>query len=33
MKVKDHYDADCAKLLSQKIKTVFPEFNEKQFVN
>jgi len=33
MKVKDHYNADCAKILSQKIKTVFPEFKEKQFIN
>ncbi|GMO38426.1 MAG: DNA alkylation repair protein [Termitinemataceae bacterium] len=32
MKVKDHYNADCAKLLSQKIKTVFPDFNEKVFI-
>ena len=32
MKVKDHYNADCAKVLSQKIKTVFPEFNEKEFI-
>jgi 3-methyladenine DNA glycosylase AlkC len=32
MKVKDSYNADCAKLLSQKIKTVFPDFNEKVFI-
>jgi hypothetical protein len=32
MKVKDYYNADCAKLLSQKIKTVFSNFNEKAFI-
>ncbi|GHS95656.1 hypothetical protein FACS1894123_04420 [Bacteroidia bacterium] len=32
MKVKDYYNADCAKLLSQKIKTVFSDFNEKAFI-
>ncbi|MHC6203337.1 DNA alkylation repair protein [Breznakiellaceae bacterium SP9] len=32
MKVKDHYNADCAKLLSQKVKTVFSDFNEKAFI-
>jgi len=33
MKVKDYYNADCAKLLSQKIKVVLPDFKEKQFTN
>ncbi|MCL2178714.1 MAG: DNA alkylation repair protein [Proteobacteria bacterium] len=33
MKTKDYYDTDYAKLLSQKIKVVFPEFNEKSFIN
>ncbi|GHS93620.1 hypothetical protein AGMMS50239_25720 [Bacteroidia bacterium] len=32
MKVKDYYNADCAKLLSQKIRMVFPDFNEKAFI-
>jgi hypothetical protein len=32
MKVKDYYNADCAELLSQKIKTIFPEFHEKEFI-
>ena len=32
MKVKDYYNADCAALLSQKIKTVFSDFNEKAFI-
>jgi 3-methyladenine DNA glycosylase AlkC len=32
MKVKDYYNTDCAKLLSQKIKTVFSDFNEKTFI-
>ena len=33
MKVKDHYNKDCAKLLSEKIKPSAPEFNDKDFVN
>jgi len=33
MKVKDYYNADCAKLLSQKIKVIFSEFEEKLFIN
>jgi 3-methyladenine DNA glycosylase AlkC len=32
MKVKDYYDADCARLLSAKIRTVFPEFNRAIFI-
>jgi hypothetical protein len=32
MKVKDYYNADCAKLLSGKIKTIYSDFNEKQFI-
>ena len=32
MKVKDYYNADCAKLLSQKIKIMFPKFQEKEFI-
>jgi 3-methyladenine DNA glycosylase AlkC len=32
MKVKDYYNADCAKLLSQKITTVFLNFNEEAFI-
>ncbi|GHT42740.1 DNA alkylation repair protein [Planctomycetales bacterium] len=32
MKVKDYYNADCAKLLSTKIKTVFADFDEKAFI-
>jgi hypothetical protein len=32
MKVKDYYNADCAKLLSDKIKPIFPKFNEKDFI-
>jgi 3-methyladenine DNA glycosylase AlkC len=32
MKVKDHYNADCAKLLSQKIRTIYPDFQGKAFV-
>jgi 3-methyladenine DNA glycosylase AlkC len=32
MKAKDYYNADCAKLLSQKIKTISPEFPEKEFI-
>ena len=32
MKVKDKYDAGCAKLLSGKVRTVFPQFNETEFV-
>jgi len=32
MKVKDYYNSDCAKLLSQKIKIVFPEFKDKLFI-
>ena len=33
MKIKDYYNADCAKLLSQKIKIIFPEFKEKFFTD
>jgi len=32
MKVKDYYNSDCAKLLSQKINIVFPEFKDKLFI-
>jgi 3-methyladenine DNA glycosylase AlkC len=32
MKVKDYYNADYAKLLSQKIKTIYPEFQENVFI-
>jgi len=32
MKAKDYYNTDCAKLLSQKIKTIYPEFQEKEFI-
>jgi 3-methyladenine DNA glycosylase AlkC len=32
MKIKDYYNADCAKLLSQKIRTTYPDFQEKVFV-
>jgi hypothetical protein len=32
MKIKGYYNADCAKLLSQKIKTAFPDFNEESFI-
>jgi 3-methyladenine DNA glycosylase AlkC len=32
MKMKDYYNIDCAKLLSQKIKTVYPDFQEKAFI-
>jgi 3-methyladenine DNA glycosylase AlkC len=32
MKVKDYYNKDCAKLLSDKIKPVFPKFCEKDFI-
>ncbi|MDR0370687.1 MAG: DNA alkylation repair protein [Prevotellaceae bacterium] len=32
MKIKDYYNADCAKLLSQKIGTVYPDFQENVFV-
>ena len=31
MKVKDYYNKDCAKYLSDKIKPLFPKFNEKDF--
>ena len=33
MKVKDYYNSNCARLLAEKIKTVFPEFQEKPFVS
>jgi hypothetical protein len=33
MKVKDYYDGDCAKLLTDKIKIIFPNFNGKLFIN
>jgi 3-methyladenine DNA glycosylase AlkC len=33
MKFKDYYNADCAELLSRKIKDVFPDFQAKSFVN
>ena len=32
MKVKDYYDANCAKLLSTKIRTIYPEFKEDKFI-
>jgi 3-methyladenine DNA glycosylase AlkC len=32
MKIKDYYNADCAKLLSQKIITIYPDFQEKEFI-
>ena len=32
MKVKDYYDANCAKLLSAKIKTIYPEFDGDEFI-
>jgi 3-methyladenine DNA glycosylase AlkC len=32
MKVKDYYNADCAKILSQKIRTIYADFQEKAFV-
>jgi hypothetical protein len=32
MKVKDYYNKDCAKLLSEKIKPIFPKFNDKDFI-
>jgi 3-methyladenine DNA glycosylase AlkC len=33
MKVKDYYNADCAKLLCHKIKPFYPEFKEKLFIS
>ncbi|MDR1007434.1 MAG: DNA alkylation repair protein [Campylobacteraceae bacterium] len=33
MKFKDYYNGDCVKLLADKIKTIFPDFNGKQFIN
>ncbi|MDR1341470.1 MAG: hypothetical protein LBK58_15680, partial [Prevotellaceae bacterium] len=33
MKFKDYYNGDCAKLLADKIKTVSPDFNGKQFTD
>jgi 3-methyladenine DNA glycosylase AlkC len=33
MKVKDHYNGDCAKLLAAKIVNIYPEFDTKQFYN
>jgi 3-methyladenine DNA glycosylase AlkC len=32
MKFKDYYNKDCAKLLADKIKVVFPAFNDKEFI-
>jgi 3-methyladenine DNA glycosylase AlkC len=32
MKVKEYYNKDCAKLLSEKIKPLFPKFNDKDFI-
>jgi 3-methyladenine DNA glycosylase AlkC len=32
MKVKDYYNADCAKLLSQKIKPIYQNFQDKTFI-
>ncbi|GHV03318.1 DNA alkylation repair protein [Campylobacterota bacterium] len=32
MKIKDYYNADCAKLLSAKIKAVFADFDEDAFI-
>ncbi len=32
-KFKDYYDEDCAKLIAHKIKSVQPEFKEKEFVS
>ncbi len=32
IKLKDHYNADYAQLLSKKIKAVYPDFSEKQFI-
>jgi 3-methyladenine DNA glycosylase AlkC len=32
MKIKDYYDAAYAKLLSSKIRTIFPQFNETEFI-
>jgi 3-methyladenine DNA glycosylase AlkC len=32
MKVKGYYNKDCAKLLSGKIKPLFPKFNDKDFI-
>ena len=31
-KFKDYYDLDCAVLLADKIKAVWPEFNKNDFV-
>jgi 3-methyladenine DNA glycosylase AlkC len=33
MKVKDYYNSDCAQLLTDKIKAIYPDFNGKQFIN
>jgi 3-methyladenine DNA glycosylase AlkC len=33
MKIKDYYDGSYAKLLADKIKTVYPSFNETQFID
>jgi 3-methyladenine DNA glycosylase AlkC len=33
MKFKEYYNADCAKLLSQKIKPFYPDFKEKSFIS
>jgi hypothetical protein len=33
MKVKDYYNADCAKLLSQKIKPAYQDFQDMAFIN
>lgn len=32
-KFKDYYDLDCAVLLADKIKTVWPEFNRNNFIS
>lgn len=32
-KFKDYYDVDCAKLIADKIKVVYPVFNKRAFVS
>ena len=32
MKVKDHYNKECANILSDKIKPLFPKFNDVDFI-
>ena len=32
MKFKEYYNKECAKLLSQKIKTIFSDYNDKDFI-